>query len=165
MGRYVLIVVALYSSLGFSSLSTLNRQFAIGAYLGEGNYFTSTGQKGAYSSYADVGAYEWTAAYVKEGKLARYNARFDFSGYGFFNVDVTQYGSNGKKSYHDGHGHCYGNTCHLSVGLEHGHLYEAVAFIRDENRIERSGSLRYVDEKGDSQTIAWRENLLLLEND
>lgn len=165
MRRCVLIVVALYSLLGFSSPSTLNREFAIGAYLGEGSYITTTGQKGAYSSYADVGAYEWTAAYVKDGKLARYNAEFNFSGYGFFNVDVTQYGSNGKKSYHEGYGHCYSNTCHLSVQLEHGHLQEAVAFIRNENRIERSGSLRYVDEKGDDQTIAWRENLLLLDNE
>lgn len=134
--------------------------FPVGSYLGEGIYVTSAGHKGSFSSFAQVYGDEWTAAYLRGGKLTNYHARFDFADDSFYNVNVTQIDSAGTQTSHLGYGYCMGNTCHLSAFLNHGLLEETVRFLPNEGRIERIGSLLYNDENGDFQTIIWDEKML-----
>ncbi|HXW53245.1 MAG TPA: hypothetical protein VEL47_03970 [Myxococcota bacterium] len=158
MKRFVFLAIAIFS-LGSFAEEKLLREFPAGSYIGEGWYLTSAGQEGRYSSFAEVVGTEWTAAYVTDGRLTTYTAAFDFSNDSFFNVDVTQVDSAGTQSEHLGNGYCIRDTCHLSAFLGHGLLEETVKFVSD-SRIERIGSLIYMDQNGDMQTIIWEEKMV-----
>lgn len=162
--RRSVFAIPLLFLCGFLNSTTIT-EFPEGSYLGQGRYVTSVGQEGNYSSYADVYIDEWSAAYLRDGHLTTYNAIFNFSSHGSFDVDVTQFGKAGKKSTHVGRGQCIDSTCHLNVELDHGLLAETVTFFPNENRIERLGSLRYKDQNGAEQMIAWKENMMRIDSD
>jgi hypothetical protein len=164
MNRCILFFVVAFSVFGFASNETLT-SLPEGVYLGEGWYVTSSGSKGSYSSYADVFSDEWKTAYMRDGEIFRYNAIFSFTEDGFFDVNVIQHESENMISFHQGLGYCTGHTCHISVELTHGYLEETVTFIIEEDRIkmERLGSIHYIDENDNDQIIKWKEHMMRLE--
>jgi len=160
MKRLVFFAIAILSTYVLAKEEAL-REFPTGSYLGEGWYRTSFGAEGDYSSFAEFDGDQWTAAYLRDGKLTTYTAVFDFTDDSFFNVDVTQVDSSGTETNHQGNGYCIGNTCHLSTFLSRGMLEETFEFESTGGRIKRIGSLMYIDENFDIQTIIWEEKMVL----
>lgn len=156
-----LFFVSLISSSIFADPENLD--FKDGVYLGHGTFHTTAGAQGAYASYVNIHGNIWETANVQSDWLKLYQAEFIFDENEFFTVNLTEYDPSGEAMLHTGEGYCIKSACHMSAELDDGVLEETVIFNRS-GSIDRLGSLTYIDENDDVQTIAWNERLLPLMN-
>jgi len=163
MFRFIAAILAFFSISGFAHHDPIT-EFPEGTYLGEGKFVRTTGEEGHYSSYASFYSDEWYFALVFEDRLSVYELYFTFQFEGFFAVEAVEHTPDGDEYTHYGYGHCGSVQCHYVFDLENRTIEETVTFATWHNKIFRLGSMRYLDENGDLQTISWEERMMLMQD-
>lgn len=154
--KHFLLTMGLVSFAGLSTANNLEENQ--GKYLGLGNYVSTQGLSGTFSSYAEISPNFWQLAYFRNDALLRYDAVMEVDENGFFDTMILRT-TEGKEEIVGGYGYCLENYCHLSTTIDDNAFEETITFLED-NRIKRVGSLRYYDEDGNEQTMRWTENLV-----
>ena len=132
-----------------------------GNYLGEGNLVSTLGSEYTYASYASISSDRLNFTIVRDGDLFSYDIHFAFDDNGFFTVRATE--DTGEDIViHDGYGYCQSVQCHFDIETDTRKIEETLTFKSWEGKLYTIGSMRYVDENGDEQALAWEEQYFLI---
>jgi hypothetical protein len=164
MKRY-LIMTCLITSILTQANTMPKMQFPSGNYLGEGEYMVSNGAVGNYASFLDLNSSEWKLFYLRHGQPDLYTVSLEFFTLGFFDAYISKIDDRDFAEAHLGNGYCISNVCHFYFDLGDRYIEETITLVPEKNKIERVGSLRYLDENDEEQTVAWNEILVRMDND
>lgn len=156
------LVVILLALLANSSIGVPDPivGFPEGHYLGLGYFGTNAGDKGEYSTYADIHPDWWKVShYMEDGGLFSFNAYFSFDENGFFDVALEdEYGD-----YHYGSGYCRSVQCHYAIDLGDRIIEETLSFVTWQNTLYVVGSMRPHGEQDDHFAVSWEATLAQLD--
>lgn len=139
-------------------------EFPEGKYLGEGKYMVSNGMEGSYSSFLDLDNSQWKLFYLRNGEQFIYSVSLQFLTLGFFEAYMDKYNKEGLLASYPGYGYCISKLCHFYFDLSDKFIEETIFINPLDHKIQRLGSLKYIDENDAEQRIAWNEVLVKIDN-
>lgn len=143
----------------------------IGDYVGLGEIVTPQG-KTLYSSLA----YGFTLSkennnelsttlnlgYFRYGKPLAYTLKIDWDANNIGTATISYDDDNYETIELPGVGYCALNKCHLNFVMDGKSAEETITILEDGEKIERMGSLQFIDQAGTPRMVYWTENMAAL---